>query len=90
MATPAEHEPNAPSPAHRNLPVGLIVVVGVLLALPVVALLWVASYAKETPRLWGFPFFYWYQFLWVFLAAICTSVAYRIVHTFQSRERGDQ
>ena len=26
-------------------------------------------YADETPRLWGFPFFYWYQLLWVLLAA---------------------
>jgi membrane protein implicated in regulation of membrane protease activity len=65
-------------------------VVGVLLALPIVALLWVASYAKDTPRLWGFPFFYWYQFLWVFLAAICTSIAYRLVTSFTARERDDR
>jgi Protein of unknown function (DUF3311) len=25
------------------------------------------------------PFFFWYQFLWVFLAAGCTYAAYRIV-----------
>jgi Protein of unknown function (DUF3311) len=27
----------------------------------------------------GFPFFIWYQFLWVFLCAACTWTAYRIV-----------
>lgn len=55
------------------------VAVAALLALPVLALLWVSSYAKPGPRLLGFPFFYWYQFAWVFLAAACTSIAYRIV-----------
>jgi hypothetical protein len=68
--------------------VGIVVVVGVLLAIPVVALLWVSSYAKPTPVLWGFPFFYWYQFLWVFLAAICTSLAYRIL-AGHKRSEGD-
>ncbi len=51
----------------------------VLLLPPFVALLWVGSYAHDGPRLWGFPFFYWYQFLWVFLAAACTWGAYRVI-----------
>jgi len=54
-------------------------VAGVLLAAPFVALLWVSSYAKETPRFLGFPFFYWYQFLWVLISAALTLVAYVIV-----------
>ncbi|MCW2762331.1 MAG: uncharacterized protein JWR85_2532 [Marmoricola sp.] len=57
----------------------LLAVAGVLLAIPVVALLWVSSYARETPRLWGFPFFFWYQFLWVFLCAGLTYTAHRLV-----------
>ena len=57
----------------------LLVVAGILLAIPVVALLWVSSYARETPRLWGFPFFFWYQFLWVFICAACTYAAHRMV-----------
>ena len=51
----------------------------VLVLAPIVALMWVGSYARETPRLWGMPFFFWYQFLWVFLAALCTFTAYRIM-----------
>ncbi|WP_426561844.1 DUF3311 domain-containing protein [Angustibacter sp. McL0619] len=90
MGTPAEEDSNVNGPAHRNLPTPMIVVVGVLLALPVVALLWVSSYAKDTPRLWGFPFFYWYQLLWVFLAAICTSLAYRIVMGHTRRDGGQK
>ena len=45
----------------------LLIVASILLAIPVVALLWVDSYAKVEPTLAGFPFFIWYQFLWVFL-----------------------
>jgi Na+/proline symporter len=58
---------------------GMIVAAGVLLAIPLVALLWVSSYAKETPRLFGFPFFFWYQLLWVFICAALTYTAYRLV-----------
>lgn len=65
-------------PRARRSP-AVIGAVGVLVAIPVVALMWVSSYARETPRLWGMPFFYWYQFLWVFLAAGCTFAAYRLV-----------
>ena len=57
----------------------LLIVAGVLLAIPVVALLWVQSYARIEPTLAGFPFFIWYQFLWVFLCAACTFSAYRLV-----------
>jgi membrane protein implicated in regulation of membrane protease activity len=74
--------------SHR-LPTAQLVLVIVLLAAPVVALMWVSTYAKSGPKLWGFPFFFWYQFLWVFLAATCTSIAYRFVaaHTARRRDR---
>ena len=58
---------------------GLLVLAGVLLAIPVVALMWVSSYSRDEPRLAGFPFFIWYQFLWVFLGSALTYTAYRIV-----------
>lgn len=57
----------------------LLAVAGVLLAIPLVALLWVSSYAKATPKLGGFPFFIWYQFLWVFLCSGLTYISYRLV-----------
>jgi hypothetical protein len=41
----------------------------VLLLVPFVALLWVPFYNSIEPALWGIPFFYWYQFLWVFLTS---------------------
>jgi membrane protein implicated in regulation of membrane protease activity len=58
---------------------GLLVLAGILLAIPMIALAWVGSYAKEDPVLWGFPFFFWYQFLWVFLCSALTYTAYRLV-----------
>lgn len=48
-----------------------------LLLAPYVALLWVPFYARERPELWGFPFFYWYMFLWVILTAVLTGIVYR-------------
>ncbi len=49
-----------------------------LLLLPFVALLWVPFYNSIEPVLWGIPFFYWYQFLWVFLtSAIIIWVLHR-------------
>lgn len=58
---------------------GLLVAAGVLLAIPVVALMWVDSYSRVEPRLGAFPFFIWYQFLWVFLCSAMTYAAYRLV-----------
>ena len=37
------------------------------------------GYIRVEPRLGGFPFFIWYQFLWVFLTSALTYTAYRIV-----------
>lgn len=49
-----------------------------LLLVPFVGLLWVPFYARTEPELFGFPFFYWYQFAWVFVAVILTAIVYRI------------
>jgi Protein of unknown function (DUF3311) len=48
-----------------------------LLLLPFIGLLWLPFYAKAEPRLWGIPFFYWYQFLWVFITMALTELVYR-------------
>ncbi|WP_441250312.1 DUF3311 domain-containing protein [Kitasatospora sp. McL0602] len=56
------------------------VLAGLSLAVPVVALLWVSSYAKITPKLGGVPFFYWYQILWIPLSAVFTSAAYVLLN----------
>ena len=63
---------------------------GVLLAIAIVVPLLVSTYAKDKPRLWGFPFFYWYQLMWVFLSAILVSICYRLVSAEERRRRAAQ
>jgi hypothetical protein len=46
------------------------------LVLPYAALLFPQIYARQTPELLGFPFFYWYQFLWVILTSAILGVVY--------------
>jgi hypothetical protein len=54
----------APETRHKPLWLNL------LLLIPFVALLWVPFYNAVEPTLWGIPFFYWYQFLWVILTSL--------------------
>ncbi|RKT77602.1 uncharacterized protein DUF3311 [Terracoccus luteus] len=72
MSSP--HRREAP-PANK----GLLALAGVLLAIPIIALMLVGTYAKEEPRLGDWPFFIWYQFLWVIICSAATYTAYRIV-----------
>jgi hypothetical protein len=48
-----------------------------LLALPWLGLIFPQFYARSTPTLFGFPFFYWYQFAWVILASAILAIVYR-------------
>ena len=50
-----------------------------LLLLPFVALLWPAFYSSVQPMLGGIPFFFWYQFLWIAIAAVLTALVYFLV-----------
>jgi hypothetical protein len=47
-----------------------------LLLIPFVAMLWVPWYNSVEPQLAGFPFFYWYQLLWVLISAVLTAFVY--------------
>jgi uncharacterized membrane protein len=73
---------------HRQTPLvtPTRILVGVLLALPFVGTLWVSSYTRVEPTLGGFPFFYWYQVLWIFLSAFFTICAFLLL---QRERRGN-
>jgi Protein of unknown function (DUF3311) len=48
-----------------------------LLLTPAVVLpLWVSIYDRQDPTLFGFPFFYWFQFLLIIVAVGLTVPAY--------------
>jgi len=55
---------------------GIWTVIAVLLAAVLVGTLWVPFYNRTTPAWGGWPFFYWYQLLWVIVGAVLTAVVY--------------
>jgi hypothetical protein len=75
MAQPQVSRTHARQPRSRS---GLWVAVAVLLAAALVAVLWVPFYDRTTPTLADFPFFYWYQLLWVPIVAVLGGLAYAL------------
>ena len=73
-------------PQRRPLPTGTKVTAGILLAIPLIALALVPTYSSETPQVLGFPFFYWYQLLWVILTPLFTWSAYLVI----TKARGER
>jgi hypothetical protein len=63
------------------------VIVGVLLAIGIVVPLLVPVYATAQPPLFGLPFFYWYQMLWVFIDAGLLWICYAILRREDRRRR---
>ncbi|HLJ64974.1 MAG TPA: DUF3311 domain-containing protein [Stellaceae bacterium] len=47
-----------------------------LLLIPFIVLLWVPFYNRAEPSFMGFPFFYWFQLLWIVLGAVVTGFVY--------------
>jgi hypothetical protein len=58
-----------------------------LLVIPVVVPLITPLYNFDSPRLWGFPAFYWIQFAFILLGVVTTSIVYRMT---RRPERGDR
>ncbi len=77
--------PKLPARA-REVPLAYAVT-AVLLLSSFVALLWVPSYARLTPRLGGIPFFYWYSLLWLLINAACQAIAYQLLVAGPRRRR---
>lgn len=86
MTIRADEEHAADAPRVRPLSAGAKLISGVLLVIPMIALALVPTYSSETPKLWGFPFFYWYLMLWVLLTPIFTWTAYLVV----TKARGER
>jgi hypothetical protein len=65
--------------------VGTWIVITVLLAAAVIGTLWVPFYNHLTPTLGDFPFFYWYQLMWVPIVAILAAASYLLSRLAQRR-----
>jgi hypothetical protein len=63
------------------------VISGILLVAGIVLPLIVPIYARHDPELFGMPFFYWYQILWIFIEAILLWIVYLIVIREDKRRR---
>jgi hypothetical protein len=74
-------------PSRHRLSTGVSVAVAILLAIPVLALLIVPIYARRGPEFLGFPFFYWYQLIWVFICAAFTGSAYLLIERDRKGKR---
>jgi hypothetical protein len=59
----------------------------VVLAPAVVLPLWVSLYNREDPTLFGFPFFFWFQFLLIIVAVCLTVPAYLLSHGAERLDR---
>jgi Protein of unknown function (DUF3311) len=71
---------SSPPRTSRKSPVA-IGIAGVLLLAAVIGSFWVPLYARSTPKLGAFPFFYWYQLILVPAVAIISWIAYLLVRT---------
>jgi hypothetical protein len=56
-----------------------------LLLMPLLLLVYPGLYARSAPELFGFPFFYWYQFVVVIATAVLTGAVYLL-----TRNRADE
>lgn len=63
------------------------VISGILLAVGIIVPLIVPMYAHADPALFGIPFFYWYQMLWVFTDAFLLWIVYALVTREDRRRR---
>lgn len=66
----AEPETTSPAPRSDRSPWNWLLVV------PIVVPLITPLFNFDSPRLWGFPAFYWIQFLFIVLGVVTTSVVY--------------
>ena len=60
---------------------------GALLLAGIVGPLLVPVYARTDPQLFGLPFFYWFQILWVFIDSGLLWIVYTIVIREDNRRR---
>jgi hypothetical protein len=53
----------------------------ILVVAGIAGTLWVPIYARSTPKWGDFPFFYWYQLIWVPVVAVLSWLCYLLLRT---------
>ena len=68
-------------PQRRALNPRNAVIAGVLLVVAVIGAFWVPIYARSAPKLGDFPFFYWFQLIWMPVVMVLCYLAYLLLRT---------
>jgi Protein of unknown function (DUF3311) len=55
------------------------VIAAILLLISIVGAFWVPFYNRPTPKLGDFPFFYWYQLIWMPVTMVLCYLAYLLI-----------
>jgi hypothetical protein len=79
-----------PGPGTRQRPGGRTVLRAVAYALLLgesLVILIPSVYGSETPKLFGIPFFYWFQLLWIIVGMLVTGIAYLLVEYAERASR---
>lgn len=66
---------------------GPYVISGILLLAAIVVPLFVPAYSIDKPRLYGIPYFYWYQMAWIPVTAALVGISYWLVTREDRRRR---
>jgi hypothetical protein len=74
----------------RRPSAGLWVLIVVILLPAVVLPLWVPLYDRTDPTLFGFPFFFWFQFALILMSGALTAIAYGLSQLGGRRERSER
>ena len=77
--------PVGPNPPKMITPLRLFATLCVLA--PMVAVIAVPTYNSATPRLAGFPFFYWYQLIWVLITGVLMVAAFWAIKVDGNRRK---
>ena len=54
-------------------------IAGVLLLTAVIGAFWVPIYARSAPKLGDFPFFYWFQLIWMPVVMVLCYLSYLLL-----------
>jgi len=65
------------------------VIAGILLLIAVIGAFWVPIYARSAPKLGDFPFFYWFQLIWMPVVMVLCYLAYLLMRAPRN-QRADE
>ena len=76
-----------PPPREGSASRGLWIAIVALLAPAAILPLVVGIYDRTDPELWGFPFYFWFQFALIPFAAALTTAAFLLARKADQRDR---